>query len=742
MNIGAFVSKRKNDSAPSSRPRQKQLSFGPPKNDSRGIYLTNEELHDWSKNYALSDREAGVIENAVHGCVRPSPLLGVKRLQGEKPLRDSSVAGQRVSNSQNMTLSLGRWVHLLNAPFIPKFLKPSSRSKQLCSLLESIEVLQSGSQAGEEYDLEMNTFLNMEDVCESPEKVMEEGLVGGTRRRRPVVLSDSSDDEDFNLHRPSVGRLQIENEVEPESVENTSDKTNSISYSPASDSTLPLSPAPSSRPPIDSSLIAVPKPPSMDTLDWLDSMNVTPAHNPSAHTASSTNTASGKEQFVSPKNCLNSRFLRKQQHERRQSPKLWSPGEKPQTPHSSDIDSCEEPADNLDGISLSELLDDDLSDAENEIAERESEIRDIRKESALSTATTVATSSCSTSHIVSAAVTPTTKCVRVSKSPSPSLLSPSPAPNRHLPISTPDSEEKFLNARIAPSRRLRSNRRLPFLLTQESPSAEKAHPSPQKRLKTVGPSREPPRKPAVHDFSSDEDDFMVPLMKRLKRNETDKMTATAAVTPSLSPEGVGLIEDQAEVSGSDEDDANSNTSLDSYDCDDSFINDTSVLTQEISHDTSCPSPANVTSMYRQSLMSPTGGFAKHGRRGHGNQYRLVMSQRYKLLNHYINKAGLKVSASARKRSRPARTEVLEESEAEEVMEHCSESDLSSEGERDVDSMEEGGMGEQELLSELEEERDDEVVMEGDAGVVAAISSRAVASMKENKIVISPSLLVR
>ena len=713
MNIGAFVSKRKNDSAPSSRPRQKQLSFGPPKNDSRGIYLTNEELHDWSKNYALSDREAGVIENAVHGCLRPSPLLGVKRLQREKPLRDSSVAGQRVSNSQNVTLSLGRWVHLLNAPFIPKFLKPSSRSKQLCSLLETIEVLQSGSQAGEEYDLEMSTFLDMEDVCESPEKVMEEGLVGGTRRMRPVVLSDLSDDEDFNLHRPSVGHLQTESKVEPESVENTSDKTGSISYSPASDSTLPLSPAPSSRPPIDSSLIAVPKPPSMDTLDWLDSMNATPLHNSSAHTASSTNTASGKEQFVSPKNCLNSRFLRKQQHERQQSPKFWSPGEKPQTPHSSDIiiDSCEVSVDNLDGISLSELLDDDLSDAENEIAERESDIRDIRKECAPSTATTVATSSCSTSHSVSAALTPTTKCVRVSESPSPSLLSPSPAPNRRLSISTPDSEEKFLNARIAPSRCLRSNRRLPFLLTQDSPSAEKVRPSPQKRLKTVGPSREPPKKPAVHDFSSDEDDFMVPLMKRLKRNETDKMTATATVAPSLSPEGVGLIEDQAEVSGSDEDDANSNTSLDSYDCDDSFINDTSVLTQEISHDTSCISPANVTSMYRQSLMSPTGGFAKHGRRGHGNQYRLVMSQRYKLLNHYINKAGLKVSASARKRSRPARTEVLEESEAEEVMEHCSESELSSEGERDVDSMEEGGMDEQELLSELEEERDGEVVME-------------------------------
>ena len=69
MNIGEYVSKNKSNSASSSRPRQRQqgqLSFGPPKNDPRGIYLAS---IDWSKQYALSDREASVIENAVDGCL-------------------------------------------------------------------------------------------------------------------------------------------------------------------------------------------------------------------------------------------------------------------------------------------------------------------------------------------------------------------------------------------------------------------------------------------------------------------------------------------------------------------------------------------------------------------------------------------------------------------------------------------------------------------------------------------------
>ena len=152
-------------------------------------------------------------------------------------------------------------------------------------------------------------------------------------------------------------------------------------------------------------------------------------------------------------------------------------------------------------------------------------------------------------------------------------------------------------------------------------------------------------------------------------------------------------------------------------------------------------------------MSPTGAFARPERRGHGNQYRLVMSQRYKLLNQYIDKAGMEVSASARKRTRPASTEEME-SEAEEVMEHCSESELSSEeGEEiDVGSMEEEGAMEYCDESELssEEERDDggvdeERAMETyPAAAVAAtyISNRTIARMKRNNILISPSLLVR
>ena len=691
MNIGEYVSKNKSNSASSSCPRQRQqgqLSFGPPKNDPRGIYLTDEELLDWSKQYALSDREASVIENAVDGCLSHSPLLSVKRLQGVRLLSNGAVRRQHGrSYSQGMTLSLDRWVHLQTAPVRPRSVKPSSRSEQLCSVLETIEVLQSSSHAGENYDLEMSTFLDRDDVCVSPEKATGEDtcMRGENQRRRAVVLLDSSDDEDFEPRRPSAKHHHEQDETEStEMIVNSEEKTDSISYSPTSDSTLPLSHSMAAPPscPINSSLAAVPKPPSMDSLNWLDTISVTPAHQPhrisSAHSA--TNTATAKEQFVSPKNCLSSRYRREQEQQEcrpHQSPNHRSPSrDQAQTSHNSVIvlDSFEDSVDFFDGISLTELLDVDLSDAESEITERESDLCDIQKKNSLSTTTGVATPF-STSGSVSVAAIPISKCVNAPKSPSPSLLSPShitPHPCEHLPISTPDSEEKFLNARRAPNRQLRTNRRLPFLLTQETPSTKKAHPSPQKLPKKGGPSREAPRRLAPHDFSSDDEDFMLPLMKRLKRNET----TTAAVSPSLSSEEddpQDLIENEAEVSDCNEEDADLDTSCDSYDCDDSFINDTSVLTQEVSLDRSRLSPANVTAMYRQSLMSPTGAFARPERRGHGNQYRLVMSQRYKLLNQYIDKAGMEVSASARKRTRPASTEEME-SEAEEVMELCIESE--------------------------------------------------------------------
>jgi len=123
---------------------------------------------------------------------------------------------------------------------------------------------------------------------------------------------------------------------------------------------------------------------------------------------------------------------------------------------------------------------------------------------------------------------------------------------------------------------------------------------------------------------------------------------------------MGYLEEEAELSsdGHFEGSSDEEMELDSndYDCDDSFINDASLLTQvsPTQHPASatrgtCP-PASMGDVYRRSLMSPDTLFAGK-RRGAGNQYRMVFSQRHRLLDHYINKAGFKVAPSARK-SRP------------------------------------------------------------------------------------------
>lgn len=238
--------------------------------------------------------------------------------------------------------------------------------------------------------------------------------------------------------------------------------------------------------------------------------------------------------------------------------------------------------------------------------------------------------------------------------------------------------------------------------------------------------------PARHMSSSDDDDFMQPLMKRVKKGKSSDGCSITTPHNSHSPSPQEeessstphkLIETEAEVSDdlfgsdpSDSDDINdTNLADDAYDYDDSFINDASVLTQEVVNCTN-RSPESIGDVYRQSLMSPQLG--GRGRQGRGNQYRLVMSQRYKLLNHYISKAGLKVSSNRVARRRKAKARPSEtDSEAEEVAMFSDKHELLSSEE------------------EEEEKRTEKCARQ------VTVSSRAIAALKVDKVIISPSLLV-
>ena len=184
--------------------------------------------------------------------------------------------------------------------------------------------------------------------------------------------------------------------------------------------------------------------------------------------------------------------------------------------------------------------------------------------------------------------------------------------------------------------------------------------------------REMTRRPFVMvDSDSSDEEFQVPLLRRIKKNNSavssvtlPKPTPRDLQTHGPNKENIisvhGYMEEEAELSSDGRFEGSSDEEMDQdsndYDCDDSFINDATQLTQvsPIRHPTgrarSTHPPASMGDVYRRSLMSPDTLFDGK-RRGAGNQYRMVFSQRHRLLDHYINKAGFKVAPSARK-SRP------------------------------------------------------------------------------------------
>jgi len=163
---------------------------------------------------------------------------------------------------------------------------------------------------------------------------------------------------------------------------------------------------------------------------------------------------------------------------------------------------------------------------------------------------------------------------------------------------------------------------------------------------------------------------------------------------------------------------------DAYDCKDSFINDTTLLTQvtpkgKKSRKT-CrgkPSP-NMMGMYRRFLRSPNdvlfgGGAPRDGVRA--GRCRMVLSQRHGVLRKYAKKAGFKVPFVS-----PNQT-VAPSSSAEDISETLSQDmDESSEAE-EVQMMHYGEEEEEEEDEEMEEEgnegvEDEEMEEEGNEGV--------------------------
>ena len=280
------------------------------------------------------------------------------------------------------------------------------------------------------------------------------------------------------------------------------------------------------------------------------------------------------------------------------------------------------------------------------------------------------------------------KVIATKSSPIGNLTHSTPLSSCKFP--TPDSEEKFLK-NVRTLKRIRQPFQQPdFLCSQvTAPLCNDTTKTRQRVMRTN------------YANTDDDDDFVIqPLKKRVLFSPSSELSPDHESNDSIVEDN-DLIDEEAILSGNSRSaDEQEEMAGYEYDYDDSFINDNSVLTQHVTaiqhkHDnTESTNSGNVSNdkmgMYLKSLRSPDNLFSRK-RTGNNSKYRLVLSQRYELLNKYVKKAGLHVSPSARRRKRRKRRNVTvesqesEESEAEEVMKVTDDPELTDDSQELLDS---------------------------------------------------------
>lgn len=334
MNVQEFVTKAERGTRGKGRGRGRQprLSLGPPvlgKASQRGC-LNQDELDHWSKNYSLPDRELRACERAVNDCYKPHTLLGLSHWQKEavssgiqeSPLSNSTGPNCNTSTSttplttsaiHKYTLSFSKWVRWQTAQTHFKVVGPSEKRKQFVSLLEFLDMMHSSEGLGDSYGTEMATFLHREDIHED-RTLNCDGRVGEKVRvcKRRRLPSDSSDD-DFREEVGEAGGGEAclvetpdENRSEQDAIELKSKDEEHVSNQPSEAVKLPQEIPPSPCNNRRGSLQhAIPRPPSSESLDWLDSIEPsqvsTPLPAPLHHPPHTQTTSTDTFQFAFPR---------------------------------------------------------------------------------------------------------------------------------------------------------------------------------------------------------------------------------------------------------------------------------------------------------------------------------------------------------------------------------------------------------------------------------------------------------
>ena len=788
MSIDAYVDPKAGKSGRAVRERggQSKLSFGPTKKDPKGVYLTDSELEYWNKNFALSDRDSKGIERAVDRCVsQPPSLMSIAQLNPKRGKETTHSSLHNVSFGVNASmnssvsqsgrsLSLSRWVHWQTAPVSHKIVSDSLRSRQLMSSLEFVDLCQTSEGMGHSYELEMETFLNLEDVKtdwrgrrgspgEEQEKDDDHMHKRNKTRKRQRVFEDSSEDEDFrpsSSKRTSVSKTAVVS-VNEEGSSNSGGEGEDRHVSEREDVIMvdgeegdggddvgeeglppegdllevPDSPSggdegsnlqPNDRGFLTNSQHVVPKAPSIDSLDWLDEIVPSQISTPRVTPASKRKREKGGSEFcfATPKLPPSLRKTRPPSaaptvtHAAPPVKPLPNPtppvthATPPVTPIRAVNSKNSESIDLFSDLSSAALFDDfslsfqrgpntnpPRSPAHTEEQPNMQQLSNItpdfnpRLERGPHKSTSL--------HLKNQDIAPPAamedNCLELDEemitaiaesdledepvSPKTETRNCHSAPSE--PVSTSYLEDSFLLAHGRGHKKSRKG--VEFLRSPTGASCSSVSPHSKENkvtfinlsdeasdTLTVSGKENQPRqkypkrvvgKVVCVDSESSDDEFQAPLLRRVKKQTVTFSAKTQNKSPDWEQKEMrggqvhGFVEDEAELSSDGHCEASADEEMEEdsncYDFEDSFINDASMLTQV--SPTQRPAgatrgahpAAHMGDVYRRSLMSPDTLFAGQRRRM-GNQYRMVFSQRHRLLNHYINKAGFDVSPSARR----------------------------------------------------------------------------------------------
>ena len=632
---GSYIQSKGKKAIKASKPPVQTFRFGPSsKNDPKGVFLTEAELLYWNNHFKIPDNN---IEPAVSSCVQHRSLSALKM---------DDLNGVTCDDTK---LSLDRWIHWQTAIFPTKVINHSAKSMKLRNVLEFTDHLQMTPGLGCAYGSEMMAFLDyddLEDDCHKDECSDVIQSVRGVikRNKRRMIEELSSEDEDFRTKRSKLNQASPNGSRDIAKVNIDVDRV--LPECSGNSALVGVDPAPigidSFTPPLSQSI--VPTAPSSSKLEWLDNIS---SNLPSDF--SLTQMTSGLQDMKCSKSVSRSSSL----------------ADKDSLDFTKDIATSQDgPAESFKGIEdipspdfidlcEEDILNDDIVNDENSplledkqqfvVLESPLDVKHLSKASVRSTKSDM--------HPKSAMKSPhPIQCIRPT-SPGPSHSTPSS--RKTVLFQTPDSEETmFRNAK-----KTRRHLRQPdFLCSQVNTQPCKTNVTRDDN--TIGSGE------------GDDDFYMQPLRKRLLLAR-DPFDSDSEDNMGEVKGADGFIDEEAELSeGYSSPDEPLDQTDHEYDYDDSFINDNSVLTQHVPAGQSGNSrnvPADKMDVYLRSLRTPDKLFASK-KSSSGNKFRLVLSQRYELLNKYMKKAKLKASPSAYRHKSKRRVSVeSEESEAEEVM---------------------------------------------------------------------------